>query len=188
MTNFFLKVNKDLFQLGLNPTEILLLAQVMEFQANTGDCFISDAVLAQNFGVSESTVTRTLKGLEQKGYITRATKNTRTGKERHITVNTNKIEEQLASVKMTDGENAPSVKMTVGQASNCLLGNKQNDTIKDNIKRKELKDNIGVDKTVSLRSTVIINSQDAPQGEYNKPFNELTKSEKVEKFRKEFGF
>jgi hypothetical protein len=26
MTNLFLKVNKDLFKLGLNPTEILLLA------------------------------------------------------------------------------------------------------------------------------------------------------------------
>jgi hypothetical protein len=31
MNNVFLKVNKDLFKLKLNPTEILLLAQIMEY-------------------------------------------------------------------------------------------------------------------------------------------------------------
>lgn len=42
MTNYFLKVNKDLFSLGLTPIEILILAQIMEFNNNTGDCFISN--------------------------------------------------------------------------------------------------------------------------------------------------
>jgi predicted transcriptional regulator len=63
----------------------------MEFQNNTGDCFISDSTLAANFGVSESTITRALKALEAKGLITRETKNTRSGKERHISVNLNKV-------------------------------------------------------------------------------------------------
>ena len=31
MANVFLKVDKDLFSLDLNPTEILTLAQIMEF-------------------------------------------------------------------------------------------------------------------------------------------------------------
>ena len=145
MTNLFLKVNKDFFKLGLNPTEILLLAQIAEFNTNTGDCFMSDKAMAEAFGVSESTVSRALKNIENKGFIIRATKNTRTGKERHITVNTDKIEEALATVKMTDGKNGASVKMTVGQQSNCVLPNTQNDFIKDNLKEKE-KDNIGVDR------------------------------------------
>jgi hypothetical protein len=31
MTNIFLKVNKDLFAVGLTPIEILIAAQVLEF-------------------------------------------------------------------------------------------------------------------------------------------------------------
>jgi hypothetical protein len=48
--------------------------------------------------------------------------------------------------------------MSLGQQSNCCLPNKQNDLIKDNINKIKEKDNIGVDKTASLRSAVIINS------------------------------
>lgn len=83
----FLKVDKGLFNLGLNPTQILILAQVIEFQTNTGDCFISDSQLSQQFGVSESTVKREVKKLEDLGYITRYTRNTQTGRERHIKAN-----------------------------------------------------------------------------------------------------
>lgn len=126
--NYFLKVDKELFNSGLSPLEILLVAQVTEFQNNTGDCFISDKVLAENFGVSESTITRALKALETKGYITRETKNVRNGKERHIKVN-----EYPTTSKMTDAQNGASSKMLVGQQSNCLLGKQQNDLIKDNI-------------------------------------------------------
>ena len=95
MTKIFLKVNKDLFKLGLNPVEILILAQVMEFDTTTGNCFISDSALAESFGVSESTITRALKSIESKGFITRITKNIKGGKERHITVNIDKIEKEL---------------------------------------------------------------------------------------------
>lgn len=140
MTNLFLKVNKDLFNLGLNPTEILVLAQIIEFNTNTGDCFISDKALAQSFGVSEKTISRTIKALEDRGLITRDTKNIKGGKERHIKVNLNKIESCLSMDKL-------SVDSDI-QKSNCLVSmdkltnvNGQNDLIKDNIKDKE-KDNI----------------------------------------------
>ena len=86
MANTYLKVDKGLFGTGLNPTEILLLAQFMEFERTTGDCFISDLTLANNLCVSESTISRAIKTLESKGYIKRETKNTKTGKERHIKV------------------------------------------------------------------------------------------------------
>ena len=129
----FLQIDKDLFKLGLNPTEILILAQSLEYQRNTGDCFMSDKAFAEMLTISTSTVSRAIGVLEKKEYISRETKNIKGGKERHIKVNTAKIEADLTSIKMTvDG---------VSQASNCSLSNvnlpidnKQNDLIKENIK------------------------------------------------------
>lgn len=132
MTNLFLKVNKDIFKLGLNPTEILIIAQVMEFNTNTGDCFISDKALAESFGVSEKTISRTLKALEEKGYITRDTKSVKGGRERHIKVNQDKLEEQLTKDKLTlDGD----IQRTICLLSmdNLSIDKGQNDFIKDNI-------------------------------------------------------
>lgn len=37
-----LQVNKALFKLELNPTEILTLAQILEFERTTGDFYMSD--------------------------------------------------------------------------------------------------------------------------------------------------
>ena len=87
----FLQVNKDYFELGLNPTEILLLAQIEEFNRTTGDFFMSDCALASKFGVSEKTISRALKSLEDKGLIIRETKNVQSGKERHIKSTTDKM-------------------------------------------------------------------------------------------------
>lgn len=150
MTDKFLKVNKDFFKLGLAPVEILILSQVDEFNRTTGDCFMSDKSLAEAFGVSESTISRAVRALEARGFITRATKNVKGGRERHITINLNIIEDKLN----------PTSKMTVDgclQPSNCLLSNvnltvdnKQNDFIKDKGKDK-LKDNNG-DLTVPVKS------------------------------------
>lgn len=140
MTNLFLKVNKDLFNLKLNPTEILILSQIIEFQTNTGDCFISDKVLAENFGVSESTIKREIKNLDDLGFITRFTKNVKGGKERHITVNMNKIDEELTKLKLTlDTNKAQNDTCT---KLNLTLDKVQNDTIKDNLKDNTIKDNL----------------------------------------------
>lgn len=185
MANYFLKVNKDLFNVGLNPTEILILSQVMEFQTNTGDCFISDKVLADNFGVSESTVKRELKKLEELGLISRDTKNVRGGKERHIKANIGKIEQYTTSAKMNLVDNSKaqnelctSVKMSLDKG--------QNETIKDNTNNIKEKDNNGID-ILPLRGKSI-NSAAQPIAEETKPFNELTKSEQIEKFKRECGF
>ena len=132
MTNLFLKVNKDLFKLGLNPTEILVLAQIMEFNTNTGDCFMSDKALATMLNVSDKTISRTIKALEDRGFIKRETKNIKNGKERHIKVNQQSIEKELAKDNLSIG-NTPTDKMTVVQRKICPLHNGQNDLIKDNI-------------------------------------------------------
>jgi predicted transcriptional regulator len=144
MTTVFLKVNKDLFKLKLNPTEILLLAQIIEYQTNTGDFFMSDDVLAENFGVSSKTISRALTSLEGRGFITRITKNVKGGRERHITANINKIDECLTKDNLTVVNEVPG--STQGTkcpltTDNLSLDKGQNDFIKDNIKDKE-KDNL----------------------------------------------
>ena len=117
MTNIFMKVNKDLFKLKLNPTEILIIAQVMEFQTNTNDCFISNKVLAEQFGVSEKTISRAVEALEQRGFITRNTKNVKGGKERHMRVNLDKIEEELTKDNLSVVNEEPKNP----QRTNCPL-------------------------------------------------------------------
>jgi predicted transcriptional regulator len=148
MTNKFMKVNKDLFTLGLTPIEILILAQVMEFDTNTGNCFISDKALAEQFGVSEKTISRAMTALEGKGFITRSTKNVKGGRERHIAFNRGNVEKTLTTDKMTVDEGLQQTKCPL-TTDNLTLAKGQNDFIKDNIKDKE-KDNMGIDE-YSLR-------------------------------------
>lgn len=151
MTNIFLKVNKDLFKLGLNPTEILLLAQVMEFQNNTGDCFMSDKALAEMYSVSEKTISRALSALEARGFIKRETRNIKGGRVRHITAVMSAINDSLTTDKMTL-DDATTDKMSLVQQSNCPLYNGQNDLIKDK-SDKEKEENAGL-RNPSLRSGV----------------------------------
>lgn len=144
MSNNFLQVDKSLFGSGLSPIEMLVLSQIAEFNRTTGDCFMSNAAMAKNFGVSEKTIARTMDALESKGHIVRSTKNTQKGKERHIT---------LAKDNLSLGnETSKSAKdkMTLPERTNCPLPKGQNDTIKDNIIKDNIKDNIGVDEC-SLR-------------------------------------
>ena len=68
----------------------------MEYTRNTGDCFISNETLAKNFGVSVSTIKRTLDKLEDKEYIMRDTKTIQKGKERHMLANTARIDADIA--------------------------------------------------------------------------------------------
>ena len=143
MTNIFLKVNKDFFKLGLNPTEILVLAQVMEYSTNTNNCFMSDKAFAELFGVSDKTISRALKVLEDKGFIKRETKNIKGGKERHIHIQVDKIEQALSkdnlSVVESDDKNSQGTKCLLSK-DNLSVVKGQNDLIKENIK-DNIKDN-----------------------------------------------
>ena len=173
----FLAIDKRLLGKGLNPTELLIYAQVAEYNRTTGDCFISDKTMAEMFGVSESTISRAVKALEEKKLIRRETKNVRGGKERHIFI-----------------VDDTTVKMTVDsslQASNCSLttvnlpiDNKQNDLIKENIIEKE-KDNYGVDEeslaSLGLSSSTQPTSQKERKEESQKP-EVMTAHEAIKKF------
>lgn len=143
----FLQVNKDYFELGLNPTEILVLSQVAEYDRTTQDCFMSDKRFAEFFGVSEKTISRALKVLEDKGFIKRETKNIRNGKERHIFLQSTNIEQALPKDNLTvannDNETLAKDNLTVAEESICPLRKGQNDLIKD----KNIKDNIIKEKS-----------------------------------------
>ena len=136
MSGLFLKVDKDLFGSGLNPTEMLILAQVIEFHNNNLVCYMTDKQFADNFGISESTVSRAIKRLDETFHlINKNTTQTQKGKKRYIVP---------ASVNLTvandDNKDPASIILTVAEEANCLLRNKQNDIIKDNEKDNE-KDN-----------------------------------------------
>lgn len=138
----FLAVDKNYFTLGLKGNQILILAQIAEFNRTTGDCFMSDQAFAKMLGCSESTISRDLKELENRKLITRETKNVRGGKERHL---------RLTSINLTvvnEDESSTSVNLQVDKKQNIMLtsvnlqvDNLQNDSIKENIKRKDLKEN-----------------------------------------------
>ena len=123
----------------------------MEFNTNTGSCFISDKVLAENFGVSEKTISRTIKALEDKGFITRETRNVKGGKERHMIANLKKIEAALTkdNLSVVDSKNINKGQNDCCTRDNLSVDKGQNDLIKDNIKDKSLKDNIGEALTAS---------------------------------------
>lgn len=151
MTNVFLKVNKDLFKLGLNPIEVLLLAQIIEFNTTTGAFFMSDKALAEMLSVSESTVSRAVRNLESQGFIKRETKNTQSGRTRTITVNMSQID-AAANSNLNVGNSQNDCSANV----NLTVRNKQNDFIKDNIKDKDnRKDKSSSNSTsVELEATI----------------------------------
>lgn len=130
----FLKVDKDLFNKGLNPVEILVLSQVIEFNTNTGDCFISDKQLAEQFGVSDKTISRAIKHLEELGYIKRETKNVRGGKERHIKL----ADFTKDNLSIDKGQNdcCTKDKLSLDKGQIDLI----KDNIKDNIKENKEKE------------------------------------------------
>ena len=92
MSNKFLMVNKDLFSIGLNPLEILITAQVMEFQRTTNEFFMTDAQMAELFGVSAKTISRALDRLESLEIIKRNTKTINSKRVRTIKFNQEAVE------------------------------------------------------------------------------------------------
>ena len=138
MTNLFLKINKDLFALDLEPIQILIVAQVMEFQANKCDCFISNEQLAKNFGVSENTIKRALNKLEEKNFITRS--RNKDGK-RFMVFNQSTYEQALLALRKgqndpcdNKGQNGrlPGAKLAPTEGQNDPIKDKRKDKLKDN--------------------------------------------------------
>lgn len=166
--------------MGLTPVEILIVAQIMEFQTKNKECFISDDVMSENFGVSKSTISRAVSALEKKGILTRQTKNVQRGKERHLYISTSGLEAYRKS--QNESCESTNVKMTTCKSQNDSCGNskltfskKQNESIKDNLKDKE-KEKIK-EEEINQPSVDVITSTNTPEspeakedGTANHPF------------------
>ena len=169
MTNLFLSVNKDLFKLGLNPAQILIIAQIMEFEKNTGDCFISNERLAEQLGVSASTIKREMKKLEDDGFIIRETKNIQKGRERHIRTNAARLNLSFVEEQQKD---AAKVNLTLPQRSFCSLRKAQFDPIKD----KREKNNVLKDNLCGLFQPSVENIPQGPTTPKEKKVREVVKT------------
>jgi DNA-binding transcriptional MocR family regulator len=118
----------------------------MEYDTNTGKCFISDATLAEAFGVSAKTISRAIGNLEAKGFIKRETKNVKGGKERIMMPVIAAIEKALTKDNLSIDEDQPQSAQGTKcplTTDNLTLDKGQNDLIKDNIKDNQ-KDNNSV--------------------------------------------
>lgn len=65
----YLAVNKKYFGSGLKPIEILIIAQIEEFERNEKTCYITDKQLAYFFGVGTATINRALRKLNDNKII-----------------------------------------------------------------------------------------------------------------------
>lgn len=134
----FLKIDKDLFKLKLNPTEILVLAQVMEFDRNAV-CYMTDAQFAENFGVSAKTISRALDSLETKGLIVRETKTVASKRVRTISPTSNGQNDCMK-------KDTNNLKRTIcpTETDNLSISNGQNDFIKEKEKINEKEKEAGL--------------------------------------------
>ena len=149
MTDKFLKLNKDLYKLKLDADQQYILAYVMEFDRNKQQCYMSDESFAMCLNTSTKTVSRKIKMLTDKGYITKETTNTQNGKLRYLKPILNKIENDIKDYESSQGTKCPlEINEEIRKGQNVYCGKDnlsirkgQNDLIKDNLKDNR-KDNI----------------------------------------------
>ena len=149
MTDKFLKLNKDLYKLKLDADQQYILAYVMEFDRNKQQCYMSDESFAMCLNTSTKTVSRKIKMLTDKGYITKETTNTQNGKLRYLKPVLNKIENDIKDYESSQGTKCPlEINEEIRKGQNVCCGKDnlstrkgQNDLIKDNLKDNR-KDNI----------------------------------------------
>lgn len=140
MDNKFLAVNKEYFNLGLKSLDLMILAQIEEFLRGGNDCYVTNDQFSKWFGESPSTVKRSLDKLEESGLIYRVTTTNNAGsnrsRQRKLYINEAGVKKLLANNE---------------QGSNSIVARVKNDASKvqdepiiDNIKKKNLKDNIAI--------------------------------------------
>ena len=71
--NTFLAVNKQYLHIGLKSIEILLIAQIEEFERNNCKCYLTNKQFADMLNVGTATVARTIDSLVDSGYLIRNT-------------------------------------------------------------------------------------------------------------------
>jgi DNA-binding Lrp family transcriptional regulator len=141
----FLAVSKQYLDIGLKSIDIMIIAQIEEFERNNCQCYITNRQFADILGESESTVKRSIQKLDKLGIIKRHTfvvdGHGKANKQRVLSLN--KYEKWKDHIEPTKMERS---KVDDGRVKNDKW-KAQNDPIKDNKKEKE-KDNIRKTKTV----------------------------------------
>lgn len=134
----FLQIDKAWYKLGLKPIELLVLAQVAEFNRNNKPCFKSNKAFAQDFSVSANTIDNALKSLEKQGYITRYDKHTQKGIDRTIVYNEEVVTAAITKIGFVE---EPNTKIGFAETQNLDERKHKNCVIKDNTDKINPKDN-----------------------------------------------
>ena len=147
MADIFLAINKKHLNLGLKSVDVLIIAQIEEFERNNRQCYLTNKYFADIFGESESTIKRSIDKLEGFNIIKRSTAfikgNGKSNKQRVLSLcNRNKWKVQIEPSKMEGS------KINDGRFKNDEWKG-HNEPIKDNKKDKE-KDNIKTKTTLDL--------------------------------------
>ena len=130
----FLKISKGKYfnNKDFSPIDILVMAQIEEFERNNKDCFISDETMAHNFNVSVSTISRSLDYLEKEKYIIK--------KISYENVKGNIKKKRQLSIQNEDTK-SDTTNQNANNTTNQKALLKDNDLLKDNnLKDNNLKD------------------------------------------------
>lgn len=143
----FLAVSKQYLDIGLKSIDIMIIAQIEEFERNNCKCYMTNKQFANILRESESTVKRSIQKLESLNVIKRHTNivsgNGRANKQRILSLN--KYDEWKGQIEPTKMEGS---NINNGRVKNDQWKG-QNDPIKDNKKDKE-KDNIEKTKDIQV--------------------------------------
>lgn len=135
----FLAVNKKYLGIGLRSVDILIIAQIEEFQRNNHECYITNKQFSELSGESEDTIKRALSKLEKMNIIKRKTTfiegNGKANRRRILILNSKEV--WMVHINPTKMDSA---KVKDGRCKNDQWM-VQDAPIKDNIKDKE-KDNM----------------------------------------------
>lgn len=139
MGNTFLAINKEYLYIGLKSIDILIIAQIEEFQRNECECYVTNKQLSEMFGESEDKIKRSLAKLEKMNIVKRTTTfiegNGKCNRRRILSINDKKEWKVHSTPTKMDG-----AKVDNGRCKNSEW-KEHNAPIKENIKDKE-KDNI----------------------------------------------
>lgn len=143
--NTFLAVNKQYLHIGLKSIEILLIAQIEEFERNNCKCYLTNKQFADIFGESESTIKRSLNKLEELYFIKRSTS--------VINGNGRSNRQRILSMNKCEGQNEPYT-MLGSEINNGRVKNNEwkghNDPIKEKEKENKKDNNIKANILLNL--------------------------------------
>lgn len=142
----FLKLYKDLKNLKLSLTELVIYCQIIEFINNTGTCYMTDAQFADEYNISSKTVSRALQSLEDKKLIKRYTTTQASKRVRLLTLydETDKMTVSIPSEtdNLTVSPNLETDKMTLSNSADSKFQDKMSVSAPQEVNKNNVKGTI----------------------------------------------